>query len=178
MASLHTLAITPVLFGLKNTAGFLQKALNHAKEHSIDPATFLSSRIHPTMLDLTFQINTLAEVAKVIPNRINSSIEPLDLPRVEKTIPEFITRIKKIIDYLEAVKPEDVNGREQAEVKFLTGPPGNQKSNEFSGLGFVQCFAHPYFWFHVTTAYNILRKEGVDVGKADFLGTTQTKVEW
>ncbi|KAG9195834.1 hypothetical protein G6011_00955 [Alternaria panax] len=114
----------------------------------------------------------------VIPSRLNSSFEPLKIPRDGKTIPELISRIKKIIEYLEAINPDGLNGREQAEVTFLGGGQSNLKVNQFTGPGVVQSFTHPYFWFHMTTAYDILRKEGVDLGKADFLGTTQTKVEW
>lgn len=160
MTSLHTLALVPLIDGLKNTAGFVQKAINHAKTNNIDPATYTTARLHPDMRDFCSQIYFLTDIAKGIPSRVNQNITALTLPDVETTFPELLARLKKTVEYLEAVKPEDINGREEEEVNY--GPEGKFKS---AVLKYVASFAHPNFWFHSVTAYGILRKQGVDLGK-------------
>ncbi|KAF2643885.1 hypothetical protein P280DRAFT_466609 [Massarina eburnea CBS 473.64] len=171
--SLYDLSIVPIIHGLKNTAAILQKGINHAKATNTPLDTFLTARLHSTMEAFPYQIHRLTDSAKGIPPRLNPSIAPLTLPDVEVTFADLLTRIKKTIEYLEAVKKEDIDGKEGVEV---TLPFTEQK---FTGLTYVGLFALPNFWFHVTVVYGLLRKEGVDVGKSDYLnGQTTTKVEW
>ncbi|KAF1962290.1 hypothetical protein CC80DRAFT_487790 [Byssothecium circinans] len=180
MTSLHTIALVPIIHGLKNAAAFLQKGLNHTTSTSTSPSALISARLHPDMYDLSYQICSFTVTSKSIPVRINPNIAPLTLPDVETTFPDLLARIKKTIEYLEAIKPEDINGREEVDVVFtVKGREGEPLEQRFTGLSYLLYFAHPNFWFHVTTAYGILRKEGVDLGKVDFMkGQAITKVEW
>jgi hypothetical protein len=176
MISLYDIAIPPVLTGLKNTAGFLTKAINHAEAEGIDKQTYLSGRLHPTMADLPKQIHFITSTAKAVPFRLNPSIAQLELPEKEDTtFPEMLERLKKTHEYLESIKREDIDGREDGEVVIDLGA----RQIKSKPVNFLLDSSHPNFWFHVTTAYGILRKENLTLFKGDYLrGAQLTKVEW
>ncbi|KAF2251117.1 hypothetical protein BU26DRAFT_517844 [Trematosphaeria pertusa] len=171
MASLHQLALPPVINGMRNTIAFLTKAQTHIQTTGIDPSTLTTASLHPTMREFTAQIHWLIDAAKAMPSRINPSLPPFSLPDVETDIPSLIAKLEKTIAYLEGIKPEDLNGRENDEVLFVIRPPGREeiRLRWDTAVVYVQQFAHANFWFHVTTAYDILRHKGVELGKADFL---------
>jgi len=131
------------------------------------------------MKDFTYQVYRFTDAAKFVPSRVNpEAIKALSLPDVEKTFPELQARIKQTIEYIEGVEESSFTGRESSEVVLKFGPT---KEFKFQALEYVLTFAQPNFWFHVTTAYDILRMKGVDVGKNDFLNgaglTTPTTKE-
>ncbi|KAF1849274.1 uncharacterized protein K460DRAFT_276614 [Cucurbitaria berberidis CBS 394.84] len=165
--SFHQVILIPILSGLKNARFFITKGYEHAKAHNIDPNDFLTARLHPDMRDFIFQIQRLTDAAKFIPSRVNPAVEDLALPDEEKTFPELLARIEKTIKYFEDLDAGCLDGCEDAEVvlKFSEGT----LEAKFTALQYVLQFAQPNFWFHVTTAYDILRHKGVDVGKLDFL---------
>ncbi|EUC45617.1 hypothetical protein COCMIDRAFT_95161 [Bipolaris oryzae ATCC 44560] len=171
----HTMAILPAISALKNTLAFIKKGHEHALTNKIDPETFLTASLHPDMKDFRFQIYRLTDAVKFMPSRINPALETITLPDDEKTFEELEARIEKTIKYLEKFQPADFEGKEADElvVKF---PSGLQIS--LPAVEYVYKFAHPNMWFHMTTAYGILRMKGVDIGKFDFVnGAKEIVVE-
>ncbi|KAF2182103.1 hypothetical protein K469DRAFT_713192 [Zopfia rhizophila CBS 207.26] len=162
--SLYTVAVPPMIRGLKNLSAVLTKGENHALANNIDPQTYLDARLHPDMAALPFQIYRLSDSAKFVPVRIASVSAP-PFPDTEKTFPELQTRIRKTIELLEGVDPAAFEGNEEKEVTVKAGPG----EATFTAKDYLLYYAIPNFWFHVTAAYGILRKEGVDVGKMDYL---------
>ncbi|KAF2845611.1 hypothetical protein T440DRAFT_261143 [Plenodomus tracheiphilus IPT5] len=163
----HEICLTPVLNGLKNAHAFITKAEEHVNAKNIDPNDLLTARIHPDMLDFTFQVQRFTDAAKFIPSRINPANEGLSLPDTEKTFSELLERIQKTISYLESIDPKSFEGREQEDVPLTFG--GGKIKPKFTAAQYIFQYAHANVWFHITTAYDILRAKGVDVGKLDFL---------
>ncbi|KAJ4305570.1 hypothetical protein N0V90_001101 [Kalmusia sp. IMI 367209] len=169
MTSLHTLAIPPLIRGMLNLTAILKRA----ETSGISPASIFASRIHPTMFPFPSQIFFLTRMAANIPTDINPSLPMFTVPPFEDS-PSFdslIARIAKTVAYLEGIKPEDLNGREGEKVNLRIERKfsGNVAYIEYGAAEYVGMHAHPYFWFHVVTAYDLLRKEGVELGKIDFL---------
>ena len=117
------------------------------------------------MRPLTFQIQTASDTAKGCAARL-AGIEAPAMADTETTFPELQQRIAKTIAFLDSVKPAQLAGAEDREI-VLKFPNGEMK---FSGKDYVTGFALPNFYFHVTTAYAILRHNGIEIGKRDFLG--------
>lgn len=164
--NLYDLTIPLFIRALTNLDAQLTKAEQWAKEHSVSDSDLATGSLIADMRPLTFQIQTASNTAKNTITRIaGSAAVPMD--DNEKTIADLHARISKTIEMLKAAKREDFEGKEAAEVKFVTGG----KEMVFTGLKYVQGFALPNFWFHVVTAYDILRSKGVPIGKMDFLGT-------
>ena len=175
MISLYAIAIPPVVGSLKNTVAIINKAIAQAAAENIDHQTYLSARLHPTMADLPKQIQFMTGSAKHIPIRLNPSLTALELPdKVDTTFAEMLERLKTTIDYLESIKPESIDGREDEDVFIdLPGPGGVSRQLKFTPTSYLSGFVQPNVWFHVATAYGILRKEGVGLGKQDFLNGAQ-----
>ncbi|KAF2023816.1 hypothetical protein EK21DRAFT_80058 [Setomelanomma holmii] len=163
----HKLALGPVLQGLKNAHAFISKGQAHAAAQGHDENDYTTARLHPDMLDLVSQVNRFTDSAKFIPTRVNPENPTIPLPDVEKTFPELLDRITRTIAYLESIDEQSFEGRETAPYTSHFGQ-GTIKV-EWTAIDYVMQFAQPNFWFHVTTAYDILRMKGVDVGKLDFL---------
>ncbi|KAF2796001.1 hypothetical protein K505DRAFT_323647 [Melanomma pulvis-pyrius CBS 109.77] len=167
----HALAIKPLVRGLKNLSAVLTKGEAHAVAASIDPQEYLDGRLAPDMYPLPQQIYRCTDAAKFLVSRI-TGLPALSLPDTEKTFPELQARVAKVIEYLEAVDEKAFEGLEDKEIVIHTGaPPGSDFKYEsrFPAKDYVLYFGHPNFWFHVVTAYDILRHKGADVGKMDFL---------
>lgn len=165
--SLNIYDITIPLFirALTNLDAQLTKAEEWAKENGVTDSQLATASIIADMRPLTFQVQTASNTAKNTITRVTGSpAVPMD--DNETTIADLHTRIAKTLDLLKSVKKEDFDGKEDAVVKLVTGG----KEIEFTGLVYVQYFGIPNFWFHVVTAYDILRAKGVPVGKLDFLG--------
>src|SRR6202000_2692176 len=127
----------------------------------IPHSELIEGRIVADMNDLPFQIQTASNTAKFLAVRVAGvTNEPWD--DNEKTFEELQGRITKTLKFLENTKREDFEGKDTSEV--------NWRDMKFSGLNYVNNYALPNFFFHATTAYNILRMKGVEVGKADWLG--------
>jgi hypothetical protein len=117
------------------------------------------------MLNLARQVQIASDAAKGAAMRLSAS-EPLKLEDKETTFPELVTRVDKTIDYLRGFNAAQFEGSEDRTIS-VTIPSGTLS---FSGLQYLRHWALPNFFFHVTTAYNLLRHNGVEIGKADFLG--------
>lgn len=150
---------------LGNLDALLEKAEANAKDRGFDPNLLVTSRLAPDMRPLSSQIQLASDSAKGALARLSGGTPPA-MPDTETTIADLRMRIAKTIDYVKSVPAEAVDGSEERDVVLKT-PSGDIP---FKGLSFLTGFALPNFLFHVTTAYAILRHNGVPLGKLDFLG--------
>ncbi len=163
---LYDLSIVPMLRALRNLDAIVVKAEAHvAADKSIDPATLIQARLHPNMRPFVFQIRTATDTAKGAAARLTGSNAP-SWADDEETFAEVHERLSKAIEYLASFTPDDFDGAEGRSIELNMGP----EPMHFTGASYLSSFAMPNFFFHVTTAYNILRHNGVVIGKRDFLG--------
>jgi hypothetical protein len=151
--------------GLTALSGLLDKGAAYAAEKGVDPATLTGAQLIADMKPLTAQVQFACDTAKGTVTRLGE-LEPVAMADTEQTFEELQARIARTIALLEAVPREKIDGREDAHV-VLKVPGGDIP---FTGRSHVLTFALPNFYFHLTTAYALLRQAGVPVGKMDFLG--------
>lgn len=163
--SMYQAAVPPFVNMLTNLSTILGKAAAHAEARKIDPAVLLNTRLFPDMLPFTTQIQIAADAAKFGAGRL-AGVEMPKFPDTETTIPELQERIAKTIAFLKSLKPEQVDGSEDKQITFK----GGSREMSFKGQAYLLGFAQPNFYFHVTTAYAILRHCGIEIGKRDYLG--------
>jgi hypothetical protein len=150
---------------LRNLAALIDKAEAHCAAKKIDPAALTSFRLYPDMFPFTRQVQIACDTAKGAVARL-AGVEISKHEDSERSFAELKARIAKTIDFVESVKPERIDGAEEKDIVLA------MRSGElrFKGMQYLLGFAYPNFYFHVTTAYNILRHNGVEVGKQDFIG--------
>jgi hypothetical protein len=158
-------AFLQILGGLNSILG---KAEAHCKAKNITPEVLLGARLYPDMLPLTKQIQIASDFAAKSCARLTGSEVPTT-PDTEKTFDELKQRLAKTIDYVKTFKPTQFEGGESREVTFPIGP-GNTLT--LKGQQFLNNFAFPNFYFHAAIAHGILRHNGVEIGKRDFLGVS------
>jgi len=147
-------------------SGLLTKAEAHCKAKNIAPEVLLGARLYPDMLPLTKQIQLACDFAAKGRARLTHCEVP-STPDTEKTFDELKQRIAKTIDYVKTFKSTQFEGADAKEVTFPVGP---NNSLTLKGQEFVNRFAFPNFYFHAATTHGILRHNGVEIGKRDFLG--------
>ena len=165
--SMYQVSIPRFVHMLNNLAVILDKAQAYAEAKKIDAATLPSSRLYPDMLPLTSQVRIACDTAK----RAAAMLAGVENPAYEDnetTIPELKARIERTVAFLNTIKPAQIDGTEGRDLVVKVGG----KDTPFKGMQFLLARAIPNFYFHVTTAYDILRHNGLDVGKKDFLGNT------
>lgn len=153
---------------LRNLSAILDKAQAHADAKKFDSAVYMNARLAPDMLPFSRQVQIACDAAKGCMARLAG----VDIPKhedTERSLVELKTRIAAVVDYVKSFKPEQIDGTEAKEIVLKLGPKQDFILN-FNGLSFLQGFAMGNFYFHTTTAYALLRHQGVDIGKADFLG--------
>jgi uncharacterized protein len=165
--SVHALSIDIFTHALGNLAAILEKGAASAAARKFDSTVLVNSRLAPDMLPLSRQVQMACDLAKNSAARL-AGIEPPRFEDNEKTIDELRARIARTIDYLRGISAAALEGAEDRDIKV----PAGERTLQFKGLAFLQRWALPNLFFHVTTAYNILRHNGVDIGKRDFLGST------
>ena len=163
--SLYDLTVPVLVRALRNLSAILAKGEVHAREQAIDPATLIEARLFPDMGALASQIQRASDSAKGCVVRLGG-IENLAMADTETTFEQLQARIAATIAFLEAAPREAIDGQEAREVVLQT-PSG---SFPFKGRDFALGFVLPNVFFHVTTAYAILRHKGVPLGKFDYLG--------
>jgi len=163
--SMHAMTVDVFTRTLGNLSALLEKGLAHATQRKFDPAVLLAARLAPDMLPLTRQVQIACDQAKNSVARLAAQ-EPPRFPDSETTFEQLHARIARTIDYLKSVPPSALEGSETRDIKV----PQGERTLEFKGLPYVQHTAIPNVFFHVTTAYAILRHNGVELGKGDFLG--------
>jgi hypothetical protein len=152
---------------LKNLSSILTKAAAHAEAKKIDPSVFVNARLAPDMHPLARQIQMVSDTAKGAAARL-AGVDVPSMPDTEATLAELQQRIAKTADFLNSLKPEQFEGSAERSVELNVG--GGQKMT-FKGATYLTHFALPNFYFHVTTAYDIVRHNGVEIGKRDYLGS-------
>ena len=150
---------------LTNLDNVLRKGSAHADEKKIDHSVFLTARLYPNMFPLTRQVQIASDAAKGCGARLAG----LEIPKfedTETTFDDLHTRIAKTIAFLDSIKPEQLSDSESKPVHITAG----KHELDFTGQTYLSNFALPNLFFHITTAYDILRHNGVEVGKMDYLG--------
>jgi hypothetical protein len=163
--SMYQASIPVFIRAFGNLSAILDKGVEHAKTAKLDPATLIEARLFEGMSPLPAQIQRASDTAKGCAARLGG-IEAPKFPDEEKTFADLQARIAKTVEFLKSVKPGQIDGSEGKEISFNAG----KTTLNFTGQSYLLNFALPNFFFHVTTAYDILRHKGVPVGKTDFLG--------
>ena len=166
--SFYDAAVPAYLQMLNSLTGILTKAEAHCAAKKIDPAVLLGSRLYPDMLPLSRQIQLVSDFATKGCARLTHSEVP-STPDTETTFAELKQRLAKTIDYVKSYKPEQFVG---ADTKDVTFPAGPDKSITMKGQQFLSAFSLPNFYFHAATAHGILRHNGIEIGKRDFMGVS------
>lgn len=151
--------------GLTNLSHCLGKAAAHAEKRGFSPDAYVPLRLAPDMLSFASQIRIACDSAKIGTARA-SGLEAPVFADDETTFPELQERINKTLAWLETVPSDAFDGREALEITF---PAGKNKTRTMTGEAYLKHYALPNFFFHVVTAYNLLRQGGVDLGKMDYL---------
>jgi len=150
---------------LKNLSAILDKAEAYAQMRKIDPLVLTSARLYPDMFALARQVQIATDHAKGSLARL-AGVEPPKYEDTETTFDELEARIQKTLAYVKTFKPEQIDGTEGKEIVLTFG---TQKF-PFNGQTYLIQFALPNFYFHTSMAYAILRHNGVEIGKRDFMG--------
>ncbi|MDJ0708348.1 MAG: DUF1993 domain-containing protein [Leptolyngbyaceae cyanobacterium MO_188.B28] len=164
--SMYQASIPPLKRTLNNLIGILKKGEAHAEAKKIDPTVLINSRLYPDMFALARQVQIASDVSRRGVSRL-AGVDAPTMEDAETTFAELIDRLEKAISYLETFTPDQIDGSEEKEV---TVPIGGGETMVMKGWPFLSMFVLPNVYFHVTTAYDILRNNGVEVGKRDFLG--------
>ena len=150
---------------LVNLTAILAKAEEHAAAKGLDGKVLVEERLFPDMFPLAKQVQIACDQVKLGVARL-ASVEAPKFDDTESTFAQLKERIAKTIAFMDSVKPEQIDGTEAKEIKFSI----KEWSFEFVGEQYLLTWIIPNFYFHVTTAYNILRHNGVEIGKTDYLG--------
>ena len=150
---------------LNNLTGILDKAQAHIDARKIDVSVLTTYRLFPDMLPMTTQVLIACDAAKGVVARL-AGIEIPVYEDNEKTLAELKARIAKTVDFIQSVTPAQIDGTEDKDIVTKRG----DKETHYKGMQFLLGHALPNFYFHVTTTYNILRHNGIEIGKRDFLG--------
>jgi hypothetical protein len=150
---------------LGNLADVLKKGEAHAKSKNVTDETLLQTRLIPDMLPLVKQVQIAADMATRGAARL-AGVEPKSFEDNETTLEQIYSRIDRAIEYVKTFKPEQIDGSETRTVVMKT----RTGEMTFEGQGYLLGFVIPNLFFHCTTAYNILREAGTEIGKTDFIG--------
>lgn len=162
--SMHQVSVPVFERTLKALSNCLDKAAAHAEANKIDPLALTSFRLYPDMFPFARQVQFSTDHAKGAPARL-AGIEVPKYDDVETTIPELKARIARTLDFIASIDPKKMDGAEDREIKMMAAG----KERVFTGYSYLFGHALPNFFFHATTAYDMLRHNGVVLGKRDFL---------
>ena len=163
--TMYSCSIPYFIRALDNLSAILEKGAAHAEAKDIDPLVLTSARLFPDMLPLSRQVQIACDVSKGAAARF-SGIDAPSHEDTETTFEQLQERIKKTIEFLNSVPEDKINGTEEKDIKLKAG----SFEVDFTGASFLSMWALPNIYFHVTTAYNILRHNGVELGKLDYVG--------
>jgi hypothetical protein len=165
--SMYTVSIPVFIQHLNGLSSILDKAAAWAAARKVNEADLLNMRLSPDMFNLARQVRAATDHAANAAGRLAGK-ELLKFANDEATIAQLKDRIAKTIDYLRSVKQSEIDGTENKEIS-ITFPSG--QARQFTGQSLLIGNSLPNFWFHTTTAYDIVRQCGVEIGKRDFMGT-------
>jgi hypothetical protein len=163
--TMYQASIPVFIHMLGNLSKILDKAAAHAEAKKIDPAIFINARLAPDMYPLNRQIQIATDMAKGCAARL-AGIEVPSYADNESTFPELQARIAKTVAFLQSVSAEQINGSEERTVTLKM----HGKEIGFLGQPYLLHYVLPNFYFHITTTYAILRHNGLEIGKMDFVG--------
>jgi hypothetical protein len=150
---------------LGNLAHILDKAQAHVDARKLADASLTAYRLFPDMLPMTTQVQIACDTAKGVVARL-AGVEIPVFEDNEKTLAELKNRVTRTIAFIQTISPEQIDGTEDKDIVTKRG----DKETHYKGMQFLLGHAIPNFYFHVTTTYNILRHNGIEIGKRDFLG--------
>src|ERR1700738_2892484 len=165
--SMYTVSIPVFIQHLNGLSTILDKAAAWTAERKVNEAHLVNMRLSPDMFNLARQVRAATDHAANAAGRLAGK-ELLKFANDETTIAQLKDRIAKTIDYLRSVKQSEIDGTENKEIS-ITFPSG--QTRQFTGQSLLLGNSLPNFWFHTTTAYDIIRQCGVEIGKRDFMGT-------
>lgn len=163
--SMYKSSIPVFIRQLNNLATILNKGAAYAESKKIDPAVFINARLAPDMFPLVKQVQITSDSAKAGAARL-AGIEVPSFPDVETTFPELQERIAKTVKFLQTITAEQIDGTEEKKITYTQ----RGKESNYVGLQYLNDYVLPNLYFHITAAYAILRHNGVDLGKRDYLG--------
>lgn len=169
--TLYDLTVPTYLQTLGAVAGFMEKALTHCREHGLDPEKIVEMRIHPDMLPFRFQIHSVAHHSAGTMAALDSGVFRPDRGATNTTFAVLQSEIAEACAALEKLTPEAVNAHDGGTVMFEAG----ERKLPFTAEEFVLSFSLPNFHFHAATGYDILRGQGVPLGKRDYMGALRLK---
>lgn len=170
--SMSSASIPTFEIGLGALAGLLDKAANYAEAKKIDSAVLLNARLSPDMFAFTRQVQVACDLAK----NGGARLAGVDAPKLEdneKTLAELQTRVAKTISFVKTLDAGKIDAAANREISFPLGP---NNTGHMKGADYLNHFVMPNFYFHLATAYGILRHCGVEIGKRDFLGAIPLKM--
>ena len=165
--SMYKISVPIFIQFLTSLSAVLDKTAAYAEAKKVEPSVLLNTRLAPDMFPLGRQVRAATDHAVNACGRL-AGVELPTLPNADSTIPELKDRIAKTIDFLKGLKPAQIDGSEDKEIK-IPFPSGAVR--EFTGQSLLLNNSLPNFYFHCTTAYDILRHCGIELGKRDFMGT-------
>jgi hypothetical protein len=163
--SMYQVSVPGFVSALTNLSSILDKAQAHVDARKLDPTALTSYRLFPDMLPFTKQVQIACDTAKGVVARLAGLEIPVHEDN-EQTLAELQARIGKALSFIQSVSAQQIDGSEEKEIVIKRG----DKETHYQGLQFLLGHAIPNIYFHVTTAYNILRHNGVEIGKRDYLG--------
>jgi hypothetical protein len=163
--SMYQAAVPTLSRSLTNLIAILEKGAAHAEAKKFDPVVLVTSRLYPDMLPLSNQVQIACDISKGGAARL-AQVEPPAFEDKETTFPELIERVRKTLAFLETLKPPQIDGSEERTVTWQT----RTATKTMQGMPYLFNHVFPNVFFHVATTYDILRHNGVEIGKMDFLG--------
>ncbi len=163
--SMYQASIPVFVHMLNNLANILAKGAAHAEAKGFDGTILVNSRLAPDMFALARQVQIATDMVKGGAARL-AGVEPPKYDDNETTFAELIARVQKVTDYLKTFTPAQIDGSEKRPIELVL----RTRTMNFEGQIYLQHFVIPNMYFHITTAYNILRHNGVELGKPDFIG--------
>ncbi len=163
--SMFKASIPVLIHGLKNLSNILTKAAAYAESKKIDPSVLINARLAPDMFPLSRQVQIATDITKGGVARL-AGVEIPSFPDTETSFEELQARIAKTITFFETIQAEQIDGKEEKDISLKVG--GHELN--FKGQEYLLYFVIPNFYFHITTTYAILRHNGLDIGKKDYLG--------
>lgn len=163
--SMYQSSIPIFIHMLGNLRNILQKGADHATNKNFDPSVLINSRLAPDMFALARQVQIATDMVKGCAARL-AGVEPPKYEDNETSFDELVARIDKTISFLKEFSPAQIDNTEAKEITLAL----RTRTLNFDGKTYLQHFVIPNMYFHITTTYNILRHNGVELGKQDFIG--------
>ena len=164
MITMYSASVPVFLQLLGGLKGVLEKGEAGVLARKLDPNVVLNLRLYPDMFTLARQVRQASEHALGAGRA--AGVEVPKLPDIDNSFEEMKTRIDKTVDFLKTLKPAQLDGKDETQITVTVGG----QPRPFKAQNYLYHLAMPNFYFHITTAYNILRELGIEIGKRDFMG--------